>query len=358
MRHSMWKQDGGNGQRARAEEETGNESRQESQSPSPRVSEVLPRFLEHLRLEEGCVPITLVRYRGYLEHLIAVVGDCSVANLDGDRVALFKRRLLGAGLSPATIGGRLSCLRKFLRYVRDIERLETLEPERIRRPKIPVREVEYLSKGEVERFLQAIPTEAVTSLRDRALAEVLCSTGMRISEVLSLNRSGIDWEAREARVIGKGNKERRVYFSDSAVRWLTRYLDRRWDDHPAVFVTDGGEPRRMNPQGTWKRLRRYGRLAGLSKNVYPHMLRHTMATTLLENGCPIGHIRVLLGHAHLQTTCRYYLGRLSDREAKSAHRRYLSYEPERGDETDAALQRKENNEVNELTKDHGGLELK
>jgi len=223
------------------------------------------------------------------------------------------------------------------------------DAERVRRPKIPRREVEYLSNEEVQKFLAAIPTRTLVGLRDRALIEVLCSTGMRISEALSLDRSAINWESREARIVGKGNKQRKVYFGGEAIDWLERYLERRRDENPAVFATTDYEPRRLMPGGTWRRFRRYGRLAGLGR-VYPHMLRHTMATMLLANGCPIGHIRTLLGHAHLATTCRYYLGRISEAEAKAAHAKYLSYEVERRDNGTEVSTGRENIRGEDLTK--------
>jgi integrase/recombinase XerD len=237
---------------------------------------------------------------------------------------------MDSGLSPATMRGLLSCLRQFLRYARDVRQLVVMDPDKIRGPRVPFREVEYLTKEEVMRFLDAFPSTGFAGPRDRALAELLCGTGMRISEALALDREGIDWEAREALVIGKGGKQRKVYFSEAVLRSLRRYLDLRRDNGPALFVTQGSTPQRVASHGTWKRFRRYARSAGLTKAVYPHMLRHTMATTLMTNGCPVGHIRVLLGHAHLATTCRYYLGRMSDAEAKAAQERYLSYEVGKG----------------------------
>jgi Phage integrase family len=176
--------------------------------------------------------------------------------------------------------------------------------------------------------MAAIPTHTWSGLRDRALIEVLFSTGMRISEALSLDRSAIDWDRGEAVVIGKGKKQRKVYFREQTINRLQRYLEKRLDDFPAVFIRNGQTIQRLQGHGSWKRLSRYARLAGLAKRVYPHMLRHTMATTLLANGCPIGHIRVLLGHAHLATTCRYYLGMMSDAEARDAHKKYLHTENE------------------------------
>ncbi len=254
----------------------------------------------------------------------------------------YKRRLLSAGLSPGSIAASISAVRSFFLFLRDIRGLSVLDAAKIRRPKIPRREVEYLTKREVRRFLGVIPTDRFTGLRDRALVEVLASTGMRIAEALSLDRGEIDWERREAKIIGKGKKERKVYFSDSALDWLAKLLVSRRDDQPAIFVTNSCEPRRCQAGDVWRRFRRYGKKAGIAKRVSPHMFRHTMATTLLANGCPIGHIRVLLGHEHLSTTCKYYLGLMSDAEAKAAHAKYLSYDVKMGEDMNGNEPRREN----------------
>jgi site-specific recombinase XerD len=105
-------------------------------------------------------------------------------------------------------------------------------------------------------------------------------------------------------------------------------------EHAAVFVTHGGTSTRLRTQSIWKRFHRYAQRAGLNKQVYPHMLRHTMATTLLANGCPIGHIRTLLGHEHLTTTCKYYLGIIAEADVRAAHAKYLSYDIEQGKKSD------------------------
>jgi len=243
----------------------------------------------------------------------------------------------------------LSGLRSFLRYLKAVRGFAVYDPEKVRRPKIPKHEVEYLTKEEVQRFFNAIPTHTQAGLRDRALAEVLCITGMRIAEALSLNRAQIDWETQTAQVVGKGNKPRKVYFTDSALVWIRQYLDIRHDDHPALFVTQGEDPKRLYAQGTWKRFHRYAKHAGIGKRVYPHMLRHTMATTLLANGCPIGHIRAMLGHEHLTTTCKYYLGIIAEADVKAAHAKYLSYEIDQGKKTDDVLPGRENIEPESLT---------
>ena len=294
-----------------------------SGTEAPLVSESIPAFLEHIRVEEGRVPVTIIRYRAHLERFIREVGDCSVAEITPERVALYKRKLLDSSLGPATMAGLLSCLRSFLRYLRDVRHLKVLDSEKVKRVRIPNRTVDYLTKDEVDRLMGAIPTHTWSGRRDKALIEALFCTGMRISEALSLNRDQIDWERNQARIVGKGNKERLVYFNERTREAFLSYLSYRHDEEKALFITNGDEPKRLKPHGSWRRFHRYAQLAGIGKRVYPHMLRHTMATTLLENGCPIGHIRVLLGHAHLATTCKYYLGMMSDAEAKAAHAKFL-----------------------------------
>src|SRR5437773_1598146 len=187
--------------------ESGNVSAINPSRSSVRLSAILSGFLEHLRVEDGRAAGTIERYRAYLTRFGRAVGDCPIEAIDGEKIALYKRRLLEDELAPATIGSMLSCVRSFLRYTGTVLQMSVYDPAKIRRPKIPKREVEYLTKDEVERFLATIPIRSLAGIRDRALAEVLCSTGMRISEALSLDRRGIDWEAREVKIIGKGNKQ-------------------------------------------------------------------------------------------------------------------------------------------------------
>jgi site-specific recombinase XerD len=302
--------------------------------PRPPISELVPQFLGYLRVEERRAQDTIVRYGEYLAEFAKALGDCSVDGITSETISVYKRGLADRGLGPATMSAKIASVRSFLRYLRTVKGWRTFDPERVKRPSVPIRPVSYLSKDEVRRFLDAIPTHRQTAGRDRALAEIICSTGMRVSEALSLNRIDIDWEKKEAMITGKGRKERRVYFTAQALEHLGRYLSMRRDGNPAVFVTQGNDPERLAASDVWSKFRRYGVRAGLAKRVSPHMLRHTMATTLLSNGCPIGHIRTLLGHTHLQTTCRYYLGVISDAEAKAAHRKFLAYEPDATDETD------------------------
>lgn len=320
------------------------ETRSRSRVGDLRFSEAVDHFLEYLRVDDGKAASTIERYREHLASMADTFGDVAVPALRGEHISRYRRKLLDAGLQPTTIGARLACLRSFLRYLLEIRGLAVFPPERIKRPRIPKRAVTYLSREEVRRLIAAVPTTTFRGLRDRALLEVFISTGIRLSEAVNLDRDDIDWRAGQVTVIGKGDKQRNVYLTATAGGALVEYLKYRYDGEPALFVAQGDIPRRLNEKSVWKALRRYGLLAGLSKRVHPHMLRHTVATTLLANGCPIGHIQALLGHSSLTTTCRYYLGQLVDAEVRAAHKKFLSYEPEaveetQGEETAAVLDR-------------------
>src|ERR1700742_3185660 len=136
----------------------------------------------------------------------------------------------------------------------------------------------------------------IAGVRLRALFEILLSTGMRISEAVSLNRDSIKSETKEATVVGKGSKTRAVFFSDEALRWINRYLSRRKDNNSALFVTHGIEPKRLRRGDIPRFLKAAGKLAGIEKHVTPHLLRHTFCTNLRNHGADISLIKELVGH--------------------------------------------------------------
>jgi site-specific recombinase XerD len=224
----------------------------------------------------------------------------------------------------------LYCLKTFLRFCRGHLNLDTFDPEAIRGHRPPRREVLFLTPEEIAAFVAAIPvvpeggTVDLRWLRFRTLVEVLLGTGMRISECLSLRRSKIDFGAKEAQIIGKGNIERTVFFTARSLGWVKELLNHAVKESDFVFWQDR-VGRILGRDTASKYFRLIRRRAGMQKKVTPHMLRHTVATTLLFNGCPIGHIREILGHTQLQTTCQYYLG-TDKRAALQAHQSYLRFE--------------------------------
>jgi integrase/recombinase XerD len=295
----------------------------------PRLSAVADRFLLYAQAELQFAPRSLIKYRDCIRQIQLMIGDRPMDAYGRNEVLLLKSCMLGRGHSVARQVSILSALKRVLHYCREHERWSVLDPEEVLVPRRPRREVVYLTPEEVQRFVSVIPLttargkEAQDGLRFRALVEALLGSAMRISELLSLDWRRVDFSAREATIVGKGNKERVVFFSERAISWLRRYLQSRRDDHPALFVCRGGKTRLKQPD-IWRPFFRYRQKAGLTKRVTPHLLRHTAATQLLFNGCPVGHIKEILGHERLETTCRYYLG-LDHRAAKQAHERFLVY---------------------------------
>ena len=294
-----------------------------SQKEDKTISQLMEGFLEYARYELNFSPKTVVKYRDALNSLIRDLGDKPVEKYEVQEFVKLKRLMMERGLSGARIASVIYAVRSFLTYCRSFLGLQTLNPKQIRPPKNFKREVIFLNKEEIERFIGIVNVKKWYGLRFRTLVEVLLGTGMRISETLSLNRKSIDWERREAKIIGKGNKERRVFFTQRSLDWIQKYLERRNDTHEAIFVTNG-KPRRLAIHDISRYFIRYRKLAGIHKKVTPHILRHTVATNLVFNGCPIVHVKEILGHEKLDTTCKYYLG-VDKEQAKQAHRKYLNF---------------------------------
>jgi site-specific recombinase XerD len=304
---------------------------------APELEPLIADFLDWARVERGFAAETITTYRRSLERFCTEATVLAVEHISLGDVLRFKRVLMNRGCSPSYIAGIILALRSFLGYCSNVLGRTVLNASAVKPPTRPRRTVTYLTPDEVQRFVTSIKIENRWSgrcrrvnenrvgLLYRSLVEVLLGTGLRISEALALRRSDIDWERQEARVVGKGGKERAVFFTERALDWLRRYAKRRPDAGNAVhvFVTESGEPLSRLMAGRW--FRRQSQRAGLNKTVTAHVLRHTVATTLMFNGCPMGHIKEILGHERLDTTCRYYLG-LDVRRAQAAHRQYLTYE--------------------------------
>lgn len=287
------------------------------------LSNLVESFLEYARYELNFSPKTIEKYRDSLKSFSRDMGDKDVRELEAQDFVILKRKMMERGLSEARISSVIFAVRSLFNYCRSFLKIQTLDPKQIRPPKRFKREVIFLNKEEIEAFIGSINITKLSGLRFRALVEVLLGTGMRISETLSLDRKMIDWEKKEAKIIGKGNKERRIFFTDRALEWARKYLEARSDSHEAIFVTTG-EPRRLLIWDIWRFFKYHREKAQIHKKVTPHILRHTVATNLLFNGCPIVHVKEILGHEKLDTTCKYYLG--VDKEmAKKAHGQYLNF---------------------------------
>jgi integrase/recombinase XerD len=286
-----------------------------------KISTLIDGFLEYSQYELNFSPKTISKYQESLGWFVRDIGDKEINELTVQDFVRLKKLMIGRGVGQSRIASVVFATKSFLNYCRNFLKLSALDPKQIRPPKRVKREVIFLTKEEIESFINTIGTATMTDLRFRAIVATILGTGMRISEVLSLNRKDIQWDKKEAKIIGKGNKERRVFFTDKALGWIRKYLERRHDSCEAVFVTTG-EPQRLTTWDIWRFFKRHREKAKIAKKLTPHILRHTVATNLVFNGCPIVHVKEILGHERLDTTCRYYLG--VDKElAKRAHDQYL-----------------------------------
>jgi site-specific recombinase XerD len=295
---------------------------------SSTIRELLPYYFAYVEYEWRLSKKTLQTYADGINRALRVFGDITPQEIDHQKVLALKADIASKGAGASRVRGVINALRSFLRFCRLGVGLEVLDPKFIRPPRVPRREVVFLTPEEVEKFLSAIPVFNAKRRFDlkwlgfRALVEVLLGTGMRISEALSIERSAVNFETGEARIVGKGNKERTVFFTPRALGWLKEFANHRSDSSGWLFVLPNGKRLLDCTVRLWfgeTRVR-----SGLLKKVTPHIMRHTMATTLLFNGCPIGFIKELLGHDRLETTCQYYLG-VDKKAAKEAHRKYLNF---------------------------------
>ncbi len=287
------------------------------------ISGMIDDFLEYARYDLNFSPQTCIKYKDALRCFVRDIGDKMPEELDVRDFVRLKRKMMERGAGGPRIASVVYAMRSFLVYCRNFLKIKTLDPKQIRPPKRFKREVIFLTKEEIEAFIATIDVKTWNGLRFRALVEVLLGTGMRIGEAMSLNRKMIDWEKKEAKIVGKGNKERRIFFTQRSLDWLRRYLESRDDTHEAVFVTK--KPvNRLHRDDIWRFFGHHRRLARIDKKLTPHILRHTVATNLVFNGCPIVHVKEILGHERLDTTCKYYLG-VDKEKAKKAHKQYLNF---------------------------------
>jgi integrase/recombinase XerD len=296
--------------------------------PSPsglRVFEVADAFLIYGRVEKQYSVETQHKMReAFHSWLLRYFGNCEITSIKPMHVLAFRQAMSARNLSVSRQYSLLMVLKLFLKFCRITLEINCLDPATITLPRRKAPKVEYLTNAEIQAIRRSIDTFRSSGARLRALFETLLSTGMRISEVLSLNRDSIDFERKEAVIVGKGGKTRNVFFSEDALRWIRRYLGRRQDSDPALFVTYGENPNRLSRGDIPRFLKAAGKLAGLNKRVTPHLLRHTFCTNLRNNGADISLIRELAGHQDIQTTVRYYLG--TDKQVlKDAVAKYLNY---------------------------------
>lgn len=283
------------------------------------ISELVLDYIEHLEVEGGRSAKTAENYKLYIERFIEFTGDIPVGKITPEVVRKYRLWLNryknnnSEELALITQSYHLIALRGFLSYLskRDIT---SLTPEKIELPKISRKQVTFLHYDEIERLVSQIPSDgSEIHLRDRAIIELLFSSGLRVSELVNLNRDHINIKRREFMVRGKGSKDRPVFISQKAASYVAEYLKTRVDNLPPLFLsyshnqdtTNSGDYRRLSTRSVQRIINRYTRLAGITKHVTPHTMRHSFATNLLMNGADIRSVQRMLGHSNISTTQVY-----------------------------------------------------
>ena len=276
------------------------------------VSALVDAYLSHLAVERRLSPNTVDSYRRDLAQLQQFAAALKQAPEDLDRRALeaLVRQLMGEGRSPTSVARAVACFRGFYRFLvvsghRPVNPAGDLQAPRAWKT-LP----KFLSMAEVDQLLAAPDTSVPRGLRDRALIEVLYATGLRVSELINLKPQDVNLESGYLTTTGKGRKQRLVPLGDEAASWVVRYLR---DGRPALLKKASSPRLFVNARrgsglsrvGFWKILKAYGRQAGLTASLSPHVLRHSFATHLLEHGADLRAIQMMLGHSDLSTTQIY-----------------------------------------------------
>lgn len=300
------------------------------------LKELKTQFLEYLEIEKGRSVKTVENYDRYLTRFFAYAKINSPGKLTENLIREFRLHLnrqegVAGTMKHKTQNYYLIALRAFLKYMRK-RGIESLNPERIELAKVGARDLDLISSNELGRLMDGPnatssskdKNTALASLRDKAIMELLFSTGLRVSELCSLDRD-IDLSRDEFSIRGKGEKVRVVFLSPTAKKATKEYLDKRGDIDDALFVQMGknaknSKDRRLTPRSVERIVKHYATKAGITRKVTPHVIRHSFATDLLENGADLRSVQALLGHSNISTTQVYT--HITDKHLREVHKNF------------------------------------
>jgi site-specific recombinase XerD len=292
-------------------------------------------FLEYLEIEQNRSQKTIQNYDHYLTRIIDYGGDIQVKEIDEELIRKWRLWLNRLGtntsdeLQKTTQNYHLIALRSFLKYCAK-RNIPALSADKVELARTVRKQVTFLNLDEITRLFEQPDVTTNSGLRDRAILELLFSSGLRVSELVGLNRDDVNLKRREFMVRGKGQKDRPVFISPDAAAWLEKYQELRTDNAKPMFIRYSGQKKvdltgnfhRLTARSVQRMVARYALLAGITKHVSPHTLRHSFATDLLMNGSDLRSVQALLGHSNVATTQIYT--HVTDPHLKSVHDRFHS----------------------------------
>lgn len=290
-------------------------------------------FLEYLEIEQNRSQRTIANYDHYLTRLIDFAGDIKVSDINPELIRKWRLWLNRLGTNTSDELGKLTqnyhliALRSFLKFCakRDIP---ALTADKIELARTNRKQVTFLNQEEIERLFSQPDTNSLIGLRDRAILELLFSSGLRVSELVGLDKDHINLKRREFMVRGKGQKDRPIFISSEATKWIEDYLDKRDDTTKPLFIRYSGTKKvdltgnfhRLTARSVQRLVARYALLAGITKHVSPHTMRHSFATDLIMNGGDLRSVQAMLGHSNISTTQIYT--HVTDPQLKAVHEKF------------------------------------
>lgn len=305
------------------------------------LEQLLQEFFEYLEIEKNVSPLTIRNYKHYLIRFFNWFRKSSSTLISASAInqnIIRKYRLYlsrfsdekGLTLKRVTQNYHLIALRSFLKFLakRDVK---TISAEKIELAKAESKSLKFLRAEQIQRLLSSPSISTISGLRDKVILEVLFSTGLRVSELVKLHRDQINFKSREIGVIGKGRRPRVVFLSDSAIKWIQQYLNKRDDHYKPLFIRYGGKKHdpsdsdadvRLTARSVQRIVEKYVRRAKLPVKITPHGLRHSFATDLLTAGADLRAIQEMLGHKNIATTQIYT--HVTNPQLKKIHQKFHS----------------------------------
>ncbi len=291
------------------------------------VQKLIKQYLDYLEIEKNKSPRTRANYERYLRKFAETSGVKNISDITEEAIREFRIKLASSTppIKKITQSYYIIILRNFLKFLMKRD-YKVVSPDKIELPKIPARQIQIMDNTDLQRLLAAPKGSDIRVLRDRAILETLFATGLRVSELASLDRHN-NFERGELTIRGKGDKLRVVFLSDEAKKSIKAFLDKRFDAEEALFIsfTKAADPKpigRLTTRSIERLIAHYAKAAGIPKKVTPHTLRHQFGTDLLMNGADLRSVQELLGHSNVSTTQIYT--HVTNKELKEVHSAFHS----------------------------------